>query len=73
MITDTFEPPRGRMAKFIHRGSPATVGITAGKALYEWMPNSTESISENLEFIIYPPGYDRNDPMSECDYCIFIK
>ncbi len=70
---ESLELPKGRMAKFRHRGPPQVIGVTAMRALREWLPESAESIAVNQELMIYPAGYDRNKPDGEFDFCIFLK
>lgn len=63
----------GRLAKFRHKGSPQSVGMTAMKILREWLPRSNEQLAMNLELFIYPPHYDRNDPHGEFEYALILK
>lgn len=67
------EIPQGRIAKFVHRGPPQSIGEIAGKAFFEWLPGSGESISENMELFVYPDRYDRSQPDAQLDYCLFLN
>jgi predicted transcriptional regulator YdeE len=62
-----------KLAKFSHRGQPHTIGSIAGPAFHEWLPQSGYQLATSAELIILPPGYDRNDPQSVVDYCIFVR
>ncbi len=62
-----------RIAKFLHRGPPSTIAMTAIEALQIWLPQSNATIAENSEFFIYPADYDRSNPDAEFDYALFVK
>ncbi len=61
-----------RLAKFVHRGLPATSGTTAMNVLREWLPASGETIRDNAELTIVAADYDRTDPNGAFEYCVFI-
>ncbi len=67
-----FEIPKGRLAKFRHKGSPQNVGQTALIVLRQWLPRSNEILANTSEMMIYPADFDRNDPEAEFDYCVFL-
>ncbi len=69
----TYELKSSKTVKCVHKGSPQTLGKTAEKIFFEWLPNSKESIGINCELCIYPEGYDRLDPNAEFDYVLFLK
>lgn len=69
----TCEIQKGKLAKFVHQGPPEKIGETAMKILTQWLPNSDETLFDNLELFIYSAHYDRLDPKSEFEYGLFLK
>ncbi|KHD87160.1 MAG: hypothetical protein OM95_15805 [Bdellovibrio sp. ArHS] len=68
-----YEITEGKLVKFVHQGFPQTICVTAGKAFFEWLPTSGESIAKNAELFIYDEGYDRNNPDASFEYCLFLN
>ncbi|KYG70646.1 hypothetical protein AZI85_01540 [Bdellovibrio bacteriovorus] len=68
-----YEITHSKLVRCTHQGPPQTIGATAAKLIFEWLPTSGYSISQNAELFIYPEGYDRNNPQSHFDYLLFVK
>ena len=67
------EIPERKAVKFTHFGLPQFVGKTTHKAVFEWLPQSKESLAVNEEIFVYPESYDRNNPEGHFDYYLFLK
>ena len=70
---DSFIFPKGKLAKFTHKGSLDGIDKTVKYALGTWLPQTNYKLREGLELEIYPCDFNPQDPNSSFEYCLALS